>query len=170
VSNLLRLGLVLGGYAVALAAAFAALAASALLAQDDPAQASGGMQAFGDLLLFVAVFCIVALVPTALALWFLRAVPTFWLVLSIVSLALAATGPIAAAMIQHMDRLAGALVAFLSLLRVLGAPLLAVGFAICALIAPTGRSRGALLAAAAIEGAVGAYMVLCLFVLGRWLI
>ena len=169
-SSLSKLGLVLGGYALALAAAFAVSAVSALLAPNDPAQASGGMQAFGDLILFVGVFGVLALVPTALALWFLRAFPTFWLALSIAALALAATGPIAAAMIQRMDQLAGVLVAFLGLLRVLAAPLLALGFAICALIAPTGRSRGALLAAAVIEGAVGAYLVFCLFVLGRWLI
>ncbi len=167
-SRLSKLGLVFAGYVAALVAAFAFVWVRSILLP--PEDGSGGMQAFGDLLLFVGTFLLLALVPTAFALYFLRAFPTFWAALAIASLVFAATGPVAAAMVQHMHQFSGVMVALFGVLRVLGAPLACLGFAVCALFAPTGRSRRALLAAAAIEGGVGAYMMFCLYVLGRWLV
>jgi len=170
VSRASKLGLVLGGYVAAPVAAFALVWMRSMLLPADPDEASGGMQAFGDLLLFFGLWFLFSLVPTALALFWLREFPRLWMALAIAALIFAATGPVAAALVQRTDDPLGAAAGLLGLPRVLGAPLLAVGFAVCALIAPTGRARGVMLAAAAIEGAVGVYMVLCLFVLGRWLV
>lgn len=70
-SRLSKLGLVLGGYAVAVVVAYAAVYVNSLLTPADPAQASAGMQAFGDFILFVGVFGLLAVIPTGLGLYFL---------------------------------------------------------------------------------------------------
>lgn len=68
---ILKVAIVAGGYLLAFIMAFAAVALHAALAGEAGAQASGGMSAFGDLVLFVAVFGAVALVPTGAGLYFL---------------------------------------------------------------------------------------------------
>jgi len=138
----------------------------------DPSQASGGMQAFGDLLFLAGLFGFLSILPTALALYFLRQSEKFWTVLSIASVALAATGPLAAATIRSLDRSNSsfALLGFFQLLRVLGAFLLGLGFLVAAVFAPFRRARVLLLVSAGFEGVVSAYAFYCLFVLGHWLL
>jgi hypothetical protein len=68
---LFKVAIIAGGYLLAVLVAFAAVALHAALTSESGAPASGGMSAFGDLALFVAVFGAVALVPTAAALFFL---------------------------------------------------------------------------------------------------
>ena len=167
-SRLSKLGLVLAGYAAALLVTFAV---SYLLDWMNPSpDASGGMQAFGDLLRFVAIFGVLALGPSALALYFLRPFEKFWVALSIGSLALAATGVLSALMVGRTQHSPGAnlVVNFLGLMKVLGAPLFGLGFVTFALFAPTRRSRWIFVTAAAIEFAVGGYGYFCLYVLGHW--
>jgi hypothetical protein len=67
----LKVAIVAGGYLLALLLAFAAVALHAAVSGESGAQASGGMAAFGDLMLFVGVFGVVAVVPTGAALYFL---------------------------------------------------------------------------------------------------
>ena len=67
----LKVAIVVGGYLLAFLMASAAVALHAALTPESGAQASGGMSAFGDLVLFVAVFGAVALVPTGAAFFFL---------------------------------------------------------------------------------------------------
>ena len=67
----LKVAIVAGGYLLAFLMASAAVALHAALTRESGAQASGGMSAFGDLVLFVAVFGAVALVPTNAAFFFL---------------------------------------------------------------------------------------------------
>lgn len=69
-SRLTKLGLVLGGYVIACLAPGAIVYVYQLLTQN-AAQASAGMYAFGDLLLFIGVCGILGLFPTGLALYFL---------------------------------------------------------------------------------------------------
>ena len=66
-----KLGLVTGGYLVACLLASGSVYVYQLLTDNAVAQASSGMYAFGDLLLFLGVFGILALFPTWLALYFL---------------------------------------------------------------------------------------------------
>jgi hypothetical protein len=165
-NRLLKLALVLVGYIAALLLTCAFFYVRGLLTRNDTSQASAGMQAFADLILFVGMFGFLSLVPTALALYFLRSWEKFWTVFSFACLAFAATGPVAAALIQRN----WAIIGFLGLPRVLGAPLLCLAFLISAVIAPPRCSRWPLLAAAALEGAVGAYAFFCLFVLRHWLL
>ena len=63
-----KIGIVAGGFAAALLIAVAVVALHIALTSGPTAQASSGMYAFGDLVLFVAVFCVVGLAPTAAAL------------------------------------------------------------------------------------------------------
>jgi hypothetical protein len=76
-SRLVRLGVVLAGYVAAVLAACAAVDVRQLHTQGEHVQASAGMYAFGDALLFLAVFGFAALFPTGLALHFLRSLPLF---------------------------------------------------------------------------------------------
>jgi hypothetical protein len=168
-SKVSKLSLVFGGYAAAFLGAATASYALAWVGKSQGT--SGGMQAFGDLLGFLAIFGVLALAPTALALYFLRPVEKFWSLLSIASLALAATGVVAAILIgsPHWSQWAILAVGFFGLLLVLGAPLLGIGFLVCAAIAPRPHSRWLLLASSGIEFCVGAYVFLSLFIVGHWI-
>jgi hypothetical protein len=70
-SKAAKLGLVIGGYVLACLAACGVVFVYQLFTQGKAAQASAGMYAFGDFLLFVGVFAILALFPTGLAFYFL---------------------------------------------------------------------------------------------------
>ena len=70
-STIAKLGLVTGGYIVACVLAGGVVYVYQLLTDTPVTQASSGMYAFGDLLLFIGVFGILALFPTGLALYFL---------------------------------------------------------------------------------------------------
>ena len=71
-SNLAKLGVVLGGYVAALFLACAALYFWTLL---NPSPGSQGMQAFGGAVLFLGLFCVMSLVPTGLGALFSASVP-----------------------------------------------------------------------------------------------
>ena len=162
---LVKFGTVLAGYVAAVMVADAAVAARIAHTSGPDAQASAGMYAFGDGLLFVAVFGEAALVPTGLALWFLRPCRRFWIVLSITALAVAITA-IPAVALCVMDRFLAIpresvleYLAALAFLRTIASPPLAGAFVVAGALAPSRASRWALLAAAGIEGAVAVYAV-----------
>jgi hypothetical protein len=164
-NGLVKSGIVLAGYVTAVLAANAAVDYRLLHTQGEDAQASAGMYAFGDALLFLAVFAVVAVLPTGLALYFLRPYRLFWTALSLTALSLAATGLLAAAVyvlasFQAPPGSRWELWAAFAVLRMLAAPPLATAFALAGLIAPNRTSRWSLLVAAAIEGAVAAYAIL----------
>jgi hypothetical protein len=159
---------VFAGYAASLLVACAAFYLYAWM-QSNSAQSAGGMQAFGDLLGFVALFGFQALIPTVLLLYLLRPFERFWIALSVASLVLAATGLVTAVMLgrPHQPSWAGSPIGFFGLLIVLGTPLLGLGFVICGLFAPARRSRWMLFAAAVMQFAAGAYAFVRLFVSGH---
>jgi len=156
----LKVTVVAGGYVAAFLAASAAVAIRMAATSGPDAQASGGMYAFGDSVVLVAVFGVLALVPTGLALYFLRPYRRFWVVLSRLCLAVAVTGLTAvilfAAGRHAMPPSPLAIGAGLSVLRILVAPLLALTFLVCALFTPHRSPRLALLAATAMEAVVTA--------------
>ena len=164
---LVKFGVVLAGYVAAVLAAGAAVAVRVANTSGPDAQASAGMYAFGDGLLFVAVFSAVALFPTGLALYFLRPYRWFWVVLSITALAIAVTAILAASVYVlaaspgTSPRVAlGDLGGVSQSCGCSLSPPLAAAFVVAGFIAPSRASRWALLAAAGIEGAVAAYAVL----------
>lgn len=156
----LKVALVAGGYIAALLMASVAVGLRMATTSGPDAQASSGMYAFGDALLFVSVFGVCTLVPTGGALFFLRPYRHFWTALSALGLAVAVTG-IAAAILFTVGRHAPpsllATWAGISVLRILVAPLLVPAFLVCALFSPHRPPRLAFLAAAAMEATVSAY-------------
>ena len=87
-----KTGIVVGGFLAALAAAWATMNLRQTLNAADPVQ---GMQAFGDRILGVAVFSVLASIPVGLGLYWLRPVTWFWNILLIVAFTCSATGPAA---------------------------------------------------------------------------
>ena len=165
----LKPSLILAGYAAALLVTWATFSIySSMRKEIDPG--SGGMQAFGDLILCVGLFAFLALIPTVFALYWLRAANKFWIVFSIGSVALAAFGAVAALLLGRSpySPWAALVIGLFGLLKVMGAPLFALAFAIFAAIAPVGRPRKLLLAAAGIECTVSAYAGWCLLFLKHW--
>jgi len=165
IATLAKGGVVLGGYIAAFLVASAAVALRVAHTSGPDAQASAGMYAFGDGLLFLAVFGAIAVVPTGAGLFFLRPYRPFWSVLSVVVLGLAATG-VAAFMVYALASwrsVPGSTLtvwASLAVLRMLVAPPLAGSFILSAVIAPNRSSRWKLLVAAAMEGVVSIFAVL----------
>src|SRR6266545_6604457 len=123
-----KLALVLGGYALALAASTVSVVLYDRRFSPADNQAMGGMIAGGEMMLGGAVFCLVSIVPTGLALWFLRGSRRFWSAFSVVGLAFAIAG-LAAVLLTLAERGAMArvpvlvLVGFLGIVQMLGAPL-----------------------------------------------
>jgi hypothetical protein len=153
----LKVGLVVGGYGLAFVFAFGVVAIYAAYI-NGPNMWSPGMYAFGDGLLFVAVFAVAAILPTGAALFFLRSSRLFWISLSVMAPATAATG-LAAFIIYIAERGAesGSMLhawSALAVLRILIAPLFGLTFFLSALFAPNRLSRIAPLGAAAIEAMV----------------
>ena len=72
-----KLAFIAGGYLAALVIAVVAVALHSLFVDDRLVQASSGMYAFGDLMLFLIVFCGAAIPATVAALWMLRLHPLF---------------------------------------------------------------------------------------------
>src|SRR5205814_461636 len=157
----LKVAVVAGGYIAAILVPMAAVAVRVANPQGPDAQAASGMYAFGDLLVFISVFGVVAIVPTAAALFFLRPYRRFWRLLAAFSVGVAVTGVTAAAVFA-IDRHAAApspiaTWAALSVLRILVAPLLALAFLVCTVLAPYRLPRLAFIAVTVTEVAVSAY-------------
>jgi hypothetical protein len=136
------------GYVIAAATAAAAVACHMFILGDSSNSANGGMAAFGDSLLFLAVFGVVAVPPTGAAFFFLRPYPAFWQGFSGVALIFAVTS-LAAFIAFALDRHSTA--AGWAVLRLLVAPLFALLFGLSILFAPNRSFRIALLIAVVIE-------------------
>ena len=153
-----KVGLVVLGYVVAVLIAVAVVAAHMRFTSGP--DASGGMQAFGDALLFVGVLGVGSLVPTGMALFFLRPYRRVWTGLAWAVVVVAITGVTAAtlfAVTRHAAPATLSLWAELSVLRMLAAPLLALAFFVCAVFAPSRSPRLAMLSAVALEALVSLY-------------
>ena len=87
-SRTARVGAVLGGYLIA--ALVAALAVRISHAGLPPEEAAGGMAAFGMAFMYLAVFCLLALIHSGILLCWLRgAMRPWWLALGAAAAALA---------------------------------------------------------------------------------
>jgi len=89
---MLQVGLVALGYVAAFVIASVVTAIRIALTSGPDAQASSGMYAFGDAFLWLNVFGICALVPTAAALYFLRPYRRFWELVGFTAVVVAVTG------------------------------------------------------------------------------
>jgi len=171
--TLAKIALVLAGYLGAFLAAGLTFAFCQARAQENPAVYNSGMAAGGDGILVLAVFGAVSLIPTALALFFLRSHAKFWSVFSILSLALAATAPLAEVLNTLLAKSPlyqqplWAVLGFISLLRIGATILFTVAFLVFAILAPHKPARGRFLIAAAIEAAVFLYAAVHFIIASR---
>ncbi len=159
-----KIGLVLAGYALALAAALGLTRWHEYANRANPDwNASAGMYGFGSLIYFLFLLTAGSLVPTGLALFFLRRSPRFWGPFAGACLVLAATGLAAVPLLVLTSRAHSghpqlwAALSVWSVLRMLGQPVTAAGFVMSVVIAPRGRPRGWLLVALVSEVLVGAF-------------
>jgi hypothetical protein len=163
-----KAGLVGAGYVAALLIAAAVVAAHIAVTQGPTFQASSGMYAFGDGLLFLAVFGVVAIVPTSAALFLLRPFRTFWRALAAAGVVISATGIAAlVAFLSGSSADATSRLQMLSayaVLRILVAPLFGVAFLLAGVLSPFRRARITLLAATFVEA------VVFLWAAGVWLV
>jgi hypothetical protein len=154
----MKVGIVLAGYVLALIASVAAVVIydQHFTAADN--QASGGMIAGAELMYGTGIFLLVALAPTALALWFIRKSRAVWSWFSGLALAFAILGlaaVIRTLVIHEPPRaLFIELVGVIGVAQMLGSPLWIGGFALFAWLAPARDLRVRLLVATAIELAV----------------
>jgi len=157
----LKVGVVAAGYLAAFVVASAAVAIRVANTSGPDAQASGGMYAFGDALLFVAVFGLAGLLPTGAALFFLKPYRSFWTAISSAGLFVALIGVAAAALFAFgrgaATTSALGTMASLSVLVMLASPLLALAFLVAGLLAPHNAPRLVFLGAVLLEAAVVAY-------------
>jgi len=164
-SPLVQISVVFGGYVLALVAAWAMADIYDALSPPDP-QVSSGMQAGAELIIFLAAFGFAAVIPTGAALWLLRPYPRFWSVMSISSLAFAATGLIGLSLyiLGPPSSSPLAIWAALFVLRVFVAPGFAVAMIVAALLSPSRWPRIVFLSAATAECGI------CVYVFFNWFI
>jgi hypothetical protein len=155
-----RVGLVGAGYLLAFAAGGVAGHMYDVRVSALPYDTSGGMYAGGEFMTAFGTFLVVALVPTLLALWFLRGQTRLWQAVALASLAFAAAGLIAVLMplVTHDTTRNPALLLFslVGLAQLLGMPLWTAAFVLFAFLAPTRRARKLMIAAIGIELVIGA--------------
>ncbi len=163
----IKIGIVLAGYLLALTGAFVAAYLQELATRGTDAQASQGMYAFGEIILFLVVFGVLALLPTALGFYFLRPIEKFWTGFGVLCLAFAVTRPVFALANTLMIMMGGyssnpwaALLSLAGVLGIFAAPVFAVGFLILAIIAPSTRSRILMLIAAGCEALAAIYVLI----------
>ena len=154
-----KLGVVLGGYALALVASATAVAIydRGFTAQDNATM--GGMIAGGEMMYFIGLFLLGSLPPTALGLWFLRRHRPSWVAFTALGLGFAAAGLLSVLALLAQGRVAPQnpwLVVFevFGLGQMLGSPLFIAGFALFAWLAPAHDLRRRMLLAAGMEGVV----------------
>src|SRR4030095_3573649 len=153
-----KIGIVIAGYILSCVGAFVVTYIRELSTRGTYIQASQGMFAFGQTMLFLLVFGGLALIPTVLAFYFLRSSVKFWNGFAVLCLAFSITEiivVIANAMMNanllHISKSSAAVVSLFGVLGAFGAPLLIVGFLVLAVIAPSRRPRIFLLASAGLE-------------------
>ena len=153
-----KFGLVVAGYVAAFLVAATGVAINVAWTAGPDRQASSGMAAFGDSLLFLALFGLAAVLPTAAGLFFLRPYHLFWQVLAIAAVVIAATG-LASLGVSVAARAApaGPIIhswSAFAVLRILVAPMIALAFLVSGVFAPRRPARIALLAATVSEAIV----------------
>jgi hypothetical protein len=158
-----KIAIVAAGFVLAFLGGWGAVLVQHKLTRD-PDAASGGMQAFGDLLLGLGVSGALALLPLALGLFWLRAYPPFWRFLTGGAVLFVLTAPFALIVSGALRPSAGNW-ALLADIRIGFMPLCALAMSISGLFAPQTKQRWMLIVSALVEGGIFASYVLVKFVL-----
>ena len=154
-----KIGVVSGGYLLAVGASIVAAHLYNARMAAMPHDTSGGMYAAGEGLSALATFLGVAIAPTLLSLWYLRRNRTVWSVASVAAVAFAAVGFVAVLVTSlapgSRDTLPLMLLELLALAQLLGVPLWTLAFALLAFLAPQPRIRHTLHVAIGVELVIG---------------
>jgi hypothetical protein len=153
-----KIGLVAAGYVAAALVALAAVDVYVVYSSGPGQHASAGMFAFGDSLVFLAVFAVAAIPAAGATLYFFRPYQWFWIALAAGAICIAVTALAAMAeFIASRGAPSGSVLHAwtpLAVLRIFIAPLFALASFVSALMTPNRGPRVALLAAVAVEAAV----------------
>lgn len=161
-----KVGIVVLGLIVAFAIAWVAVYFRERATQGPATQASSGMYAEGDAMLGVAVFGVLALIPLALAMFWLRPVAWFWSALVRFALFFAASGIFAVIISAAMKTSRNSWL-FLAHARIGIMPLTALALLACACFAPKPRDRWTLLATGVCDGVLFAGILVVMFASNR---
>jgi hypothetical protein len=163
-----KVGIVTGGYVAAIGAAMLAGRAYDVQMSKMPYDTSGGMYGAGEAMSSLGAFLVVALVPTFLALWFLRRHEGFWRSAAVGAVLFAAAGLVAVLtpLVARPESPRGAMifVDLLGLAQLLGVPLWFGAFGVCSALAPTRASKRLLVAAVGLEAVIGVCALIHWFV------
>jgi hypothetical protein len=163
-----KISIVISGYVAAVVAAIAAAWLYDWRTSKLPYDTSGGMYAGGEAMTSIAVFLVVALVPTLVSLWFLRGNARFWNLVGVGAMAFAAVSLASVfSVIVHPEITRNVLLTLLSLLalaQLLGAPFWFASMVLFWFLAPTRPARRMLRAAIVIEGVIGVVALVHWFV------
>ena len=155
----MKLSGILTGYVIAFVLGIVVVALGTVFMGGPEARESAGMNAFGDLLLFLAVFAVTSIPSTIAALFALKTYPGFWLGLAVLAMLIAPTSVVAFIAWNADPHSHAAEVGFL---RILASPFFVLGFALAGAIAPNTGPRIALYIAGAIEALMFlAWLFLC---------
>jgi hypothetical protein len=151
-----KLGVVLGGYALALLMSGVAVAIYDRRFTPRDNATMGGMIAGGEMMYFIGLFLLGALPPTGLGLWFLRRHRPSWSVFTTLGLGFAVAGLVSVLALLVQTAVPPLppwllLVDVFSIGQMLGSPLFIAGFGLFALLAPARDLRVRMLMAAGIE-------------------
>jgi hypothetical protein len=146
-----QLGIVACGYAVVSAVAGALLFVRHLQELKYPAEASGGMWAFGDIFLWIFIACLF-LVPTALLIWITARFEAFYTAYSKFLLGLSLSAPVCLGVLNLGGNHVGESLMILCMYRLMGLPFILAGMGISRIVARFDRAKRFASYALVIEG------------------
>ena len=147
----MQVGFVVCGYAAVSAVAAGLLFVRHLQELKYPAEASGGMWAFGDLFLWIFIACLFT-VPTALLIWITAKYEAFYTAYSKFLLGLSLSAPVCLAVLNLGGNHAGESLMNLCMYRLMGLPFIFTAMGISRIVARFDRAKRFASYALLIEG------------------
>lgn len=159
-SSRTQLRLVALAYAAVFAVAATLLYGRHLQELKYPAEASGGMWAFGDALLYMFIACLF-MIPTAFLIWTIAKFKSVYEAYSRFLLGLSLSAPVCLSVLLLGENQGAQSLGFLCLYRLLGSPFIFAGIGISRLVARFDRAKRLVSYALLIEGlTIGTAVVL----------
>jgi hypothetical protein len=151
ISSRVQLGLAALGYAGVLVVAAALLFGRHLQELKYPAEASGGMWAFGDALLYIFIACLF-MVPTVFLIWITARYEAFYTAYTKFLLGFSLSAPVCLSVLYLGENHVGENLITISLYRLMGLPFILAGMGISRLVARFDRAKRFVSYALLIEG------------------
>jgi len=136
----MKFGLAALGYAAVFVVSAGLLYQRHLVELQDPVGVSGGMSAFGDMLLHLFIGCLF-LVPTTFLIWIIAKVEGWYHTYSKFLLGLSLSGPVCLTMFLLGEEYVAQSLGWFCLFRIMGSPLVLAGMGISRLAARFDRAK-----------------------------